>query len=120
MSDRAHCPWCGADLLAVPVHGHVQCARCGVNFDPCCGGASAESEVDEAPGSGRVVEPRLFRWLFEELGGVRATVTRECLLHALARALDTDLDEARIVLDAALELGHVAADGVGVRLGAAG
>ena len=35
------CRWCSAPLQAVEVHGHVQCGHCGINIDPCCGGAPA-------------------------------------------------------------------------------
>jgi len=41
---RARCPMCGSAAEPVEVHGHVQCASCGVNIDPCCGGAP----LDEA------------------------------------------------------------------------
>jgi len=41
---RARCPMCGSAAPPVEVHGHVQCAACGVNIDPCCGGAP----LDEA------------------------------------------------------------------------
>lgn len=34
------CPYCGFQLEIVWVHGHGQCAKCGTNIDPCCGGAS--------------------------------------------------------------------------------
>ncbi|HYC76311.1 MAG TPA: hypothetical protein VEI02_01675 [Planctomycetota bacterium] len=37
MNDR--CPWCGQPACTVYVHGHGQCARCGVNIDPCCAGS---------------------------------------------------------------------------------
>lgn len=32
------CPYCGAALEVVWVHGHGQCRQCGTNIDPCCGG----------------------------------------------------------------------------------
>lgn len=35
----ARCPMCGTAAPTVYVHGHSQCASCGVNIDPCCGGA---------------------------------------------------------------------------------
>jgi len=41
---RRRCPMCGSTAAPVEVHGHVQCATCGVNIDPCCGGAP----LDEA------------------------------------------------------------------------
>ena len=30
------CPWCGRRATIIPVHGHGQCAACGVNREPCC------------------------------------------------------------------------------------
>lgn len=33
------CPACGYALRIVWVHGHGQCAKCGVNVQPCCDGA---------------------------------------------------------------------------------
>ena len=30
---------CGSRAEPIYVHGHSQCATCGVNIDPCCGGA---------------------------------------------------------------------------------
>ncbi len=33
------CPWCGVAAPVVWVHGHGQCAACGVNAQPCCQGA---------------------------------------------------------------------------------
>lgn len=41
---QPRCPMCGSTAAPVEVHGHVQCAACGVNIDPCCGGAP----LDEA------------------------------------------------------------------------
>jgi len=35
----ARCPFCGQPATVVWVHGHGQCARCGVNREPCCDGA---------------------------------------------------------------------------------
>ncbi len=35
----APCPFCGRAAGTVYVHGHVQCLACGLNVDPCCGGA---------------------------------------------------------------------------------
>ncbi|MFO0931318.1 MAG: hypothetical protein U1E39_01265 [Planctomycetota bacterium] len=40
-ADAGRCPWCGFPARPVAVHGHVQCATCGVNVDPCCGGETA-------------------------------------------------------------------------------
>lgn len=41
----ARCVYCGSPLQVVWVHGHGQCARCGVNVDPCCGGAPLDEET---------------------------------------------------------------------------
>lgn len=35
------CPYCQHDRV-VYVHGHGQCARCGINIEPCCDGAVCE------------------------------------------------------------------------------
>jgi hypothetical protein len=40
-SARSRCAWCGSARPPVAVHGHVQCASCGINIDPCCGGEQA-------------------------------------------------------------------------------
>jgi len=40
------CLWCGSDAAPVEVHGHVQCAACKVNVDPCCGGETACRTAD--------------------------------------------------------------------------
>lgn len=44
----ARCPWCSAAAPRIAVHGHLQCAACGLNTDPCCGGETA-SDDDAAP-----------------------------------------------------------------------
>jgi hypothetical protein len=101
------CPWCGALGEPVRVHGHGQCAACGNNIEPCCNGANAQ---DEAAATTAVdVEPdqQLFPRLFDQLGGRAATVTTDALLFALTQRLATDLDDARVVLEAAERLGIV-------------
>jgi predicted Zn-ribbon and HTH transcriptional regulator len=35
----ARCPACGHALQLIWVHGHGQCATCGINLNPCCDGA---------------------------------------------------------------------------------
>ena len=117
-SGGERCPFCGARLQVVAVHGHGQCARCGTNTEPCCAGADAQSEADVAPPAPTQLDPRLFARLFHQLGGEQATVTVDCLLHALARALDVPLDEARIVFDAGVDLGQLAQRGDTVRIAA--
>lgn len=39
------CPWCGpvSRGRVVEVHGHVQCAACGTNIEPCCSGEVADA-----------------------------------------------------------------------------
>ena len=66
------------------VHGHGQCAACGTNVEPCCGGAGGEA--GESPTLHPLdANPQLFERLFEGLGGPKATVAED----ALAFALDT-------------------------------
>ncbi|QTD47888.1 hypothetical protein [Sulfidibacter corallicola] len=36
------CPWCSTPLNIVWVHGHGQCAACGINMEPCCSGSPTE------------------------------------------------------------------------------
>ncbi|MGE3175023.1 MAG: hypothetical protein AB7O97_20515 [Planctomycetota bacterium] len=113
------CPWCGAALVTVQVHGHGQCARCGTNVDPCCGGASRDAEADLPAPAPTQLDPDLLPALFARLGGVGATLTAECLELALARALDVPLGEAREILDAAESLGQLVRAGDTARLGKA-
>ena len=109
----ARCPFCGAQLDLVPVHGHAQCARCGTNVQPCCAGASAGDEADEPVRSELGVEPQLFARLFLHLGGPTATVTADSLLFALVQHLGSDLDDARVVLEAGERVGVVMPAGPG-------
>jgi hypothetical protein len=37
------CPCCGRETVLVEVHGHGQCAQCGINIEPCCQGAPLEN-----------------------------------------------------------------------------
>jgi hypothetical protein len=101
------CPFCGFQGPTVWVHGHSQCARCHTTVDPCCSGADAAGEAGAADGIDAGPDPRLFVSLFEHLGGVAATVTTESLLFALVQRLGTDLDDARLVLEAAEHVGLV-------------
>ena len=107
------CPYCGHRGPAVQVHGHGQCARCHTNIGPCCGGADAASEAAVADGIDTAPEPHLFADLFTHLGGAQATVTTESLLFALTQRLGTDLDDARLVLEAAERVGVVLPAGAG-------
>ncbi len=110
------CPFCGGGLSVVQVHGHGQCGRCGTNLAPCCGGASADAEVDEPGPRATQIDPMVFVRLFGQLGGTDRTVTKACAVQALARALDTALDDAQIVIDAGLALGHIVATADTLRL----
>lgn len=114
--DLPRCSWCGEPLVVVRVHGHGQCSRCGTNVDPCCAGASAQAEALEGRSDGKRLDPNLLPRLFAELGGLRATLTEEALVFALCRDLDCDVDEARMVLDAARDLGVIAREDGRVQL----
>lgn len=101
------CPYCGFLVPAVHVHGHAQCSNCGNNIEPCCTGANAQDEANATPAMNAAPEPSLFPHLFEQLGGTTATVTTDALVFALTQRLGTDLDDARLVLEAAERLGVV-------------
>jgi hypothetical protein len=98
----------------VPVHGHGQCERCGTNIEPCCTGANAFDEAAVTAAIDVVPDPHLFARLFDQLGGRSATVTTETLLFALVQRLGTDLDDARLVLEAGERLGLVVPAGTGL------
>lgn len=97
------------------MHGHGQCARCGANVEPCCSGASALDEADEALAP-QGVEPHLFERMFEELGGRDRSVTRSALLYALQRWLGGGLPEAGEILEAGIRLGHLRQSGAALQL----
>jgi hypothetical protein len=97
----------------VQVHGHGQCGKCGTNYEPCCAGADAADEAGSTTEVNASEEPQLFARLFVQLGGAKATVTTEALLFALVQRLGTDLDDARIVLEAGERIGIVQPVGVG-------
>ena len=105
------CPYCGYRGPVVTVHGHGQCARCHNNTEPCCTGADAASEAAATNGIATAPEPHLFAEVFAHLGGTTATVTTEALLFALTQRLGVDLDEARLVLEAAERVGVVSPEG---------
>jgi hypothetical protein len=100
------CPYCGATAPLVHVHGHGQCAHCGANTEPCCGGASADEVPDEATQAARP-DPGLFPRLFLHLGGPDATVTTASLLQAIVQSQQCDLDEAALVLEAGERIGLI-------------
>ncbi|MEO6595060.1 MAG: hypothetical protein ABIP94_09950 [Planctomycetota bacterium] len=105
------CPYCGYLSPVVHVHGHGQCAHCGANVEPCCGGADAADEAAATPGVHAEAEPGLFARVFAQLGGVKATVTTDALLFALTQRLGTDLDDARLMLEAGERVGLVQSAG---------
>lgn len=35
------CNWCNQPSVIIWVHGHSQCAVCGINIDECCKGEEA-------------------------------------------------------------------------------
>lgn len=113
--EATRCSWCGALLVVVHVHGHGQCSNCGTNVDPCCSGASPESEASVPRGEAPPVDRSALRRAFEEAGGADATVTASAFLFALARVLDVPLDEAAAAMEAAIDLGLVLRHGDAVR-----
>jgi hypothetical protein len=106
-ANAAPCPYCGHRGAVVEVHGHGQCSNCGTNFEPCCAGADAAEEAGSTTAVNAAEEPQLFARLFVQLGGAKATVTTEALLFALVQRLGTDLDDAKIVLEAGERIGIV-------------
>ena len=107
------CPYCGSQSGIVHVHGHAQCATCGVNIEPCCDGADPGSEVSKAALEPIHADPQLFARMFERLGGARATVTADALVFALVEHLAVDLDTARMILDAGQHTGRLESGGSG-------
>ena len=112
-ANAACCPYCGHRGAVVQVHGHGQCSNCGTNYEPCCAGADAADEAGSTAAVNAAEEPQLFARLFVQIGGASATVTTEALLFALVQRLGTDLDDARIVLEAGERIGIVQRVGVG-------
>ena len=98
------------------VHGHGQCAACGTNVEPCCGGAGGEA--GESPTLHPLdANPQLFERLFEGLGGPKATVAEDALAFALAQRLGVDLDDARLLVEAGVRSGRlIAATGNSYRI----
>lgn len=43
MQDSRRCVYCGAEAELVWVHGHGQCANCGINIEECCRGESCRT-----------------------------------------------------------------------------
>ena len=105
------CPWCGARVQPVAVHGHGQCSACGGNVAPCCDGASPGDEARRTAEDRLTADPGLFARLFERLGGSDATVTTDALLFALVDSQDTDLEGARLIVQAGAHTGRLATAG---------
>ena len=95
------------------MHGHEQCASCGTNIGPCCAGADPASEADTTSAVGAAPAPELSAQIFDPLGGRDATVADDALLFALVQRLGHDLDEARVVVEAAERVGILVAAGRG-------
>jgi len=45
-SANPKCPYCGSDKGVVWVHGHGQCATCGINIEECCRGEQCGLQVE--------------------------------------------------------------------------
>ena len=43
-AEQPRCLFCGQKEQLIWVHGHGQCAHCGVNAMPCCDGAACITE----------------------------------------------------------------------------
>jgi len=39
------CNWCNQQTVIIWVHGHGQCAVCGINIDECCRGEEAHTPI---------------------------------------------------------------------------
>jgi hypothetical protein len=40
------CPYCGSTQGLIWVHGHGQCAHCGVNTQECCQGEVCDTDME--------------------------------------------------------------------------
>ena len=107
------CPYCGRVGEPVRVHGHGQCAHCGINIEPCCSGANALEEAAATAAIDAAPDRSLFPQVFEHLGGPGSSVADDALAFALAQRLAIDLDEARDLIVAAERVGVVIAAGAG-------
>lgn len=103
MTDIARpCPACGRELFVVDVHGHGQCAACGVNIDPCCQGASGDLALDTGLADRGVA-------LLRSLVGA-APVSRETLLNLAAARSGCPWSEVEAWLAAAIAERALAVD----------
>jgi hypothetical protein len=48
LKNQSICKWCGIQAGIIWVHGHGQCANCGVNIDECCNGETCENSTFQA------------------------------------------------------------------------
>lgn len=44
------CQYCGSEAPLVWVHGHGQCAACGINVQECCQGEQCKEKVTPREG----------------------------------------------------------------------
>lgn len=42
-SEKQRCAYCGTEAPLVWVHGHGQCANCGINIAECCQGEMCQT-----------------------------------------------------------------------------
>lgn len=42
--EKRRCTYCGVEAPLVWVHGHGQCASCGINVQECCQGERCETD----------------------------------------------------------------------------
>jgi len=80
---------------------------------PCCGGADPATEAAATRVVASGPDPSLFARVFAELGGEHATVATDALLFALVQRLGTDLDDAKILVEAGERTGAIVAAGRG-------
>lgn len=43
------CIYCGSEAELVWVHGHGQCATCGINVEECCRGENCSTARNDLP-----------------------------------------------------------------------
>lgn len=51
MQNRDMCHWCGMPTQIIWVHGHGQCASCGINIAPCCDGGLCDPPISSSDNS---------------------------------------------------------------------
>ncbi|MEL7832580.1 hypothetical protein [Fodinibius sp. Rm-B-1B1-1] len=45
--DKRRCTYCGVEAPLVWVHGHGQCANCGINVQECCQGETCQVDLEK-------------------------------------------------------------------------